>query len=226
MHVEIDEEEENLHFFLSFFSVTLTFLIALHIQIEHIANIITHGFWILPAAYAALLLLVKSSSQDQVMVALIYGSALILLFCVSTAFHCVFYCNKDLLLKDVLHRMDRAMIYVFIAGSYFPWLNLGHTQHPYIVCVLKWMIWVLAGLGIIYQQVSDHTVVKIVQSHVNFIPDVSWKVQKLGDDVLPHHLNRAGHCCDTLWPWIRCNAGIEDRWTPVSGRCILFQGRR
>lgn len=139
------------NFFLSLFQNIDLFDSSL--QIEHIANIITHGFWILPAAYAAFLLLVKSSSQDQVMVALIYGSALILLFCISTAFHCVFYCNKDLLLKDVLHRMDRAMIYVFIAGSYFPWLNLGHTQHPYIICVLKWLIWVLAGLGILYQQV-------------------------------------------------------------------------
>lgn len=86
---------------------------------------------------------------------MIYGSALVLLFSISTAFHCVFYTNKDLLLKDILHRMDRAMIYVFIAGSYFPWLNLGHTQHPYIVCVLKWLIWVLAALGIIYQQVCE-----------------------------------------------------------------------
>jgi len=87
------------------------------------------------------------------MVALIYGSALVLLFCISTAFHCVFYCNRNPLLKDILHRMDRAMIYVFIAGSYFPWLNLGHTHHPGIVCMLKWAIWVMAALGILYQQV-------------------------------------------------------------------------
>ncbi|CRL03457.1 CLUMA_CG016311, isoform A [Clunio marinus] len=122
-------------------------------EIEHIANIVTHGFWILPSAYAAFLLLFRSKNQDQVMVALIYGSALTLLFCISTAFHCVFYCKKNLLLKDILHRMDRAMIYIFIAGSYFPWLNLGHTQHPYIVYVLKWLIWILAALGIIYQQI-------------------------------------------------------------------------
>lgn len=95
--------------------ITEFFLLCL--QIEHLANIITHGFWVLPATYAAFLLLSKSHSEDQLMVALIYGSALVLLFCVSTAFHCVFYCNKNPLLKDVLHRMDRAMIYVFIAGS-------------------------------------------------------------------------------------------------------------
>jgi monocyte to macrophage differentiation protein len=137
--------------------MTLTSEVTAHpfFQIEHIANIITHGFWILPAAYAAFLLLFKSQNPDQVWVALIYGSALVMLFFISTAFHCVFYCNKDLMLKDILHRMDRAMIYVFIAGSYFPWLNLGHTSHPYIICVLKWAIWALAAFGILYQQVCD-----------------------------------------------------------------------
>jgi monocyte to macrophage differentiation protein len=46
------------------------------------------------------------------------------------------------------------MIYIFIAGSYFPWLSLGHSSHPYIILVLKWVIWLLAALGIMYQQVS------------------------------------------------------------------------
>lgn len=113
------------------------------------------------------------------MVSFIYGSALILLFCVSTAFHCVFYCNKDLVLKDVLHRMDRAMIYIFIAGSYFPWLNLGHTSHPYIICSLKWWIWVLAVLGIIYQQVRSILHPEEQSSRTNcFVLDFPREVQK------------------------------------------------
>lgn len=56
-------------------------------------------------------------------------------------------------LKDVLHRCDRAMIYVFIAGSYFPWLTLSPPAHPTILCILKWMVWLLAGCGILYQQI-------------------------------------------------------------------------
>jgi monocyte to macrophage differentiation protein len=62
-------------------------------QIEHIANVITHGFWVIPSLYACYELLVRSSSIEQKMAALIYGGALSSLFAVSTIFHCVFYCN-------------------------------------------------------------------------------------------------------------------------------------
>lgn len=63
-----------------------------------------------------------------------------------------FYC-KYRQIKDVLHRCDRAMIYVFIAGSYFPWLSLGDPAHPQICFAFKWGVWLLAALGIVYQQV-------------------------------------------------------------------------
>ncbi|XP_055612411.1 monocyte to macrophage differentiation factor 2 [Uranotaenia lowii] len=121
-------------------------------EVEHIANVITHGLWVLPSVYGGINLLWRSSSPAQVLAALIYGAALAMLFFVSTFFHCVFYCNRNRPLKDVLHRCDRAMIYIFIAGSYYPWLSLGHTTHPEIVSVIKWCIWVMAILGIIYQQ--------------------------------------------------------------------------
>lgn len=91
-------------------------------QIEHIANIATHGFWILPAIYASILLLFRSNCQEQILVALIYGSALILLFLISTLFHCVFYVHKNILLKDLLHRMDRAMICKY---SFFWFIELN-----------------------------------------------------------------------------------------------------
>lgn len=115
---------------------------------------LTHGFWVLPSAYGGVNLFLRSYTSAQLLAAIIYGVALSMLFFVSTFFHCVFYCNRNRPLKDVLHRCDRAMIYIFIAGSYYPWLSLGHTTHPQIVSVIKWCVWVLAIMGIIYQQVG------------------------------------------------------------------------
>jgi monocyte-to-macrophage differentiation protein len=121
-------------------------------------DVILSIFRILPSFYGSLTLLHKSTinghtSNDHVVVSVVYGASLVLLFSVSFLYHCVFYLNNNLTLKDLLHRMDRAMIYIFIAGSYFPWLLLEHFKFTFIVSVLKYLIWILASLGIIYQQV-------------------------------------------------------------------------
>lgn len=55
-------------------------------------------------------------------------------------------------LKDMLHRGDRAMIYVFIAASYFPWLTIQPFPLTGWTAELWWIVWVLASLGILYQQ--------------------------------------------------------------------------
>lgn len=68
-------------------------------------------------------------------------------------FHLIFLVPHSRCLKQVLHRADRAMIYIFIAGSYYPWLNLGpDSSHPHFKQVLNWFVWILAGIGILYQQ--------------------------------------------------------------------------
>lgn len=121
--------------------------------IEHIANVLTHGVWILPSIYGGFILLRRSSSWQQYWAAVVYGIALVLCFAVSTVFHSVFYVGHNRQLKDLLHRGDRAMIYVFIAASYFPWLMLRPMPPDSWVSELWWMVWVLAFLGILYQQV-------------------------------------------------------------------------
>ncbi|KAI5638470.1 hypothetical protein NE865_08936 [Phthorimaea operculella] len=55
-------------------------------------------------------------------------------------------------MKSFLHRCDRAMIYIFIASSYFPWLTVG-TRSCWMLRELRWAIWLLAVLGITYQQI-------------------------------------------------------------------------
>ena len=44
------------------------------------------------------------------------------------------------------------MIYLFIAGSYTPWLTLKSYEPNGWSTQLSWAIWILACLGILYQQ--------------------------------------------------------------------------
>ncbi|XP_067006446.1 monocyte to macrophage differentiation factor isoform X2 [Anabrus simplex] len=121
-------------------------------SIEHIANVVTHGVWVGPSVMAGIMLVQRAHSWPQYWSAVVYGAALILLFTISTFFHSVFYCSRNSQLKDMLHRSDRAMIYVFIAASYFPWLMLRPLPPNGWAAELRWIVWVLASLGIIYQQ--------------------------------------------------------------------------
>merc|ERR1711936_1208655 len=102
-------------------------------QKEHFANIVTHGVLVMPSFWLSYLMFNNATGPTQIYAAIVYGAVL-----------------KEGIWKDLLHRSDRAMIYLFIAGSYTPWLNLRHLEG--ITVELRWAVWVLATLGILYQQ--------------------------------------------------------------------------
>jgi len=118
--------------------------------IEHIANILTHGVLVFPISWLSWHMILSAGSPAQFWATVIYGTALIGLFTVSTVFHTVAMISHNSLVRDLLHRSDRAMIYLFIAGSYTPWLNLKHLTG--VSQELRWVIWLLAIIGILYQQ--------------------------------------------------------------------------
>lgn len=64
-------------------------------KVEHIANVITHGVWVIPSIFGWKLLLQRAKTSSQVLAALVYGASLVALFSVSTCFHSVFYCNRN-----------------------------------------------------------------------------------------------------------------------------------
>ncbi|KAG7210220.1 hypothetical protein KM043_011771 [Ampulex compressa] len=122
-------------------------------SIEHVANVATHGIWVIPSVVGSLELIRRSSTWTQLVSAYVYGTSLILVFAVSTFFHGVHYCNHNRQLKDALHRCDRAMIYIFIAASYFPWLNVDHFPDDELLFSMRYVVWIMAILGILYQQI-------------------------------------------------------------------------
>ncbi|XP_031368741.1 monocyte to macrophage differentiation factor 2 isoform X2 [Apis dorsata] len=122
-------------------------------SVEHIANVTTHGIWVVPSVIGSLELVRRSITWTQLISAYVYGTSLILVFTVSTFFHSVHYCNNNRQLKETLHRCDRAMIYIFIAASYFPWFNVDHFPDDEILFTMRYAIWIMATLGILYQQI-------------------------------------------------------------------------
>ncbi|XP_014769256.1 monocyte to macrophage differentiation factor 2 isoform X3 [Octopus bimaculoides] len=118
-------------------------------DVEHLANMVTHGLWILPSFGGLLWLLYWSVNDHQFLSACVFGLALFALFTTSTIYHALSYSGKLKTLKNVFHIGDRAAIYIFIAASYTPWLLLKDMENWGVQ--VRWLIWMLAMMGISYQ---------------------------------------------------------------------------
>lgn len=117
---------------------------------EHLANMVTHGMWVLPSIAAIVWMLHLSTGFQQHLIVFLYGLSLFSLFTVSTTFHVLAYCGgKFSKLRTFFHIGDRAVIYIFIAASYTPWLLLK----DYNSCALTvlCLVWTAAVFGIVYQ---------------------------------------------------------------------------
>ena len=110
---------------------------------EEIANSVTHAVGShLGAAMLALLVWQGASSGVdvawKVTSGAIFGSCMILLYSVSSAYHAVMYPPA----KRVLHVMDHMSIYFLIAGSYTPFcLVTLRPEHPAIAWTIFGVEW-------------------------------------------------------------------------------------
>lgn len=119
-------------------------------KFEHIANMVTHGLIIGPAILGMFWMLSLATNNAQYWAALVYGASTLALFITSTTFHTLSYhTGKYRNLKEFFHIGDRAIIYIFIAASYTPWLMLKDF-HGWDTFTL-WVVWIGAGAGILYQ---------------------------------------------------------------------------
>ena len=113
---------------------------------EEIANSLSHGIGFL-IAIAALPVLVHAAAQRgrtaDVVAASLFAGTMILLYGVSTLYH-VLPRGRG---KVLLNRLDHASIFLFIAGSYMPFL-LG-VLHGAWGWSLFGVVWAAAALGVV-----------------------------------------------------------------------------
>lgn len=113
---------------------------------EEIANSISHGIGLL-LAIAALPLLAHAAAQRggaaDVVAAVLFASSMIVLYGVSTLYHALPAGRA----KVWLQRLDHAAIYLFIAGSYMPFL-LGVLNGAWGWSLFG-VVWAAAALGMV-----------------------------------------------------------------------------
>ncbi|MHA2854845.1 PAQR family membrane homeostasis protein TrhA [Paenibacillus lautus] len=115
---------------------------------EEIANAITHGIGAALSVAALVLLIVFSSLKGtawHVVSFTIYGSTMLLLYLSSTLVHGL----RDGKAKDFFEFMDHSSIYLFIAGTYTPFLLVA-IRGP-----LGWslfgIVWGIALFGVVFK---------------------------------------------------------------------------
>lgn len=112
---------------------------------EEIANAISHGLGCL-LAIASLPILVQHAAQRgraaEVVAASVFAGTAILLYLVSTLYHAL----PPGRAKVWFNRLDHASIYLFIAGSYMPFV-LGVLQGAWGWSLFA-VVWAAAALGV------------------------------------------------------------------------------
>ncbi len=106
---------------------------------EEVANSLSHGLGALLAAIFSPQLIGKALDAGtlQALAAAVYCGSMILLFSISAAYHWIPQGQT----KELLRRLDHAAIFLFIAGSYTPFM-LGSIadEGGYWILALVWLI--------------------------------------------------------------------------------------
>jgi len=119
---------------------------------EELANGITHGIGFgLSIAGLVLLILNSIRAQDHDVLALVsvivFGSSMILLYLCSTLYHSLPFKKT----KRLFTILDHSAIYVFIAGTYTPFLLI--TLRGTLGWILFGIIWAIAIGGIVFKSI-------------------------------------------------------------------------
>lgn len=115
---------------------------------EEVANAITHGIGIVFSVIALVLLLLNSiptGSLWHIVSLTVYGVTMILLYVCSTLLHSF----PEGKIKDFFEILDHSAIYLFIAGTYTPFLFL--VVKGSLSWILFGLVWGLAVFGVVFK---------------------------------------------------------------------------
>jgi hemolysin III len=112
------------------------------------ANALTHGVGLVAGVFGGTVLLVMAAGSGdpwRIVTTAVFATTVILVYASSTLFHSA----RSRQLRARLRLLDHCAIYLLIAGSYTPFALVGLGGS------LGWslfgMVWVLAGLGILFK---------------------------------------------------------------------------
>jgi hemolysin III len=121
---------------------------------EEAANAVSHGLGFLLAAAALPVLMglaQRQGSTAQLLGAGIFVGTMMLLYLASAVFHAL----PEGRAKALFNRVDHAAIFIFIAGSYTPFV-IGPTQGSW-EWTLFGLVWGLAALGVLLKALGRLT---------------------------------------------------------------------
>lgn len=104
-------------------------------------------FWLVPVA--------SKSGLEHTLAAIVFGITAVMVFAVSGTYH-VLHDGYQISLKlaHQLETLDQCSIYLFIAGTYTPFL-INAIAQPWQT-ILLFAVWIMAALGIVYTAFRHH----------------------------------------------------------------------
>ena len=116
--------------------------------LEEIINAIIHGLGVIFGIVGVAVLLIFSSKNgniEKIVGLSIFGATLILMYLISTLFHCLSYTRA----KRVFRILDHSSIFLFIAGTYSLFTLV--TLKGSLGIILLTAVWMMAICGILFR---------------------------------------------------------------------------
>lgn len=132
---------------------------------EILLNSISHGFGAIFGIIFLVILLLSCDSTVEVVGSVVFSSAVIFMFSMSTIFHSLVKTKA----VAVFTRLDHCAIYLLIASTFVPFLLLAVNNAPDYLSIT--VLYVVAIIGIVFKAINPH---KYERFHLALFLMMGW----------------------------------------------------